>query len=480
MTSKFTEQDNGKEYTPEEAALLKRRRVFINVRWLAILGVVLLTIIATRAFGITFPTLPVYIICGLVALYNLLLTYQEHRLQAQMPGMIIQRARTYSNITMFVDLVFMTTMLHFTGGIENPFIFCFVLPVIIASVMLRYTTVYALVTAAMLMVVITLALEYTGVVPHINLEGYASPTLYQEEGYIAAITVALATILYLTAYMTTAVSGELRKRQRQVVDLSEQLLQEKTAELNLAAEEVAKLEEERNRFLRFIGIAAHDLKAPLTAIQGFLWVMLGGYAGEVSEKQRNMLDRSRRRIDELLQLISDLLDIPRIETGQIVEEIKEISLRQVIKSSVEEQRDVAGEKGIVLKAKIPAKLTRIRGSGTRLQQVLTNLLCNAINYTPEGTVTVTVTEHDQYLEVAVSDTGIGIPAEDLPKIFDDFFRASNVNVKGTGLGLSIAKRIVEAHGGQIWCHSPNPDTHNGTKFVFTLPQSTKVVRRKAK
>jgi len=337
--------------------------------------------------------------------------------------------------------------------------------------------VYVVATAALLMVSLLVGLEYAGAIPHVNLVGFAEPVLYKEVSYILAVLATLAAILYGTTYMATAISGELRKRQRQVVQLRDQLLEEKTGELEQASEEVVKLEAEKNRFLRFLSIAAHDLKAPLTAIQGFLWVMLGGYAGEVSDKQKHMLERSTRRITELLDLISDLLDIPRIETGQIIPEMKEISLRQVVRNCLQEQRELAKEKGVKLKVELPETLPKIRGSSSRLQQVITNLVGNAVAYTPEGTVTLRIEEGNNDIQVEVTDTGIGIPPEDLPRVFDDFFRASNVEVKGTGLGLSIAKRVVEAHGGRIWCESPCPDTNQGSKFTFTLPKTRKGKRR---
>jgi two-component system phosphate regulon sensor histidine kinase PhoR len=234
--------------------------------------------------------------------------------------------------------------------------------------------------------------------------------------------------------------------------------------------ELSRMEEDKARFLRFLSIAAHDLKAPLTAIQGFLWVMLGGFSGELTEKQKNMLQRSSRRIDELLNLISDLLDIPRIESGQIVREMKEVSLCQLVEYSCDELCNQAKEKGIELKVELPQSLPEVLGSGPRLQQVITNIVNNAISYTPEGAVTVKVIEEAGDVKVEVVDTGIGIPPEDLPRVFDDFFRASNVEIKGTGLGLSIAKRIVEAHGGDIYVESPCPESRIGSKFTFTLPK----------
>jgi signal transduction histidine kinase len=206
--------------------------------------------------------------------------------------------------------------------------------------------------------------------------------------------------------------------------------------------------------------------------------MLGGFAGEISEKQKNMLERSSLRITELLTLISDLLDIPRIETGQIVQEIDDVSLCEIIEGSIEGQRNLAEAKDIELRVEIPDGLPKIRGSASRLQQVLTNLINNAISYTNEGTVTIRATERDKDLLVEVMDTGIGIPPADMSHLFQDFFRASNVETRGTGLGLSISRRIVEAHGGRIWAESPCPEADRGSRFSFILPKSPETRRRR--
>jgi len=468
---------DGVERTPEEETLVMRLRVFNNMRWVAIAGVIVVTVVARYVFHINFPTLPVYIVCVFMVLYNLALMWQVRSLRNLQPALIIPRVRQFTYSHIILDMVALTIMLHFTGGIENPFIFFFVFHIILASIGLNYRIVYLLSTIALAMVGLLVGLEYAEVIPHVNLEGFVLATRYKEPGRVLAIMVALAVLLYSTTYVTTAVAGELRKRQRQVVELRERLLAEKTNELERASDSIANLEEERSRFLRFIGIAAHDLKAPLTAIQGFLWVMLGGFAGEISEKQKNMLERSTRRITELLTLISDLLDIPRIETGQLVQEMKEMSLRQTIRRSLESQSSLAKDKGLKLKVEIPDGLPKIMGSPSRLQQAITNLVNNAINYTAEGTITVRVKERKKDLLVEVIDTGIGIPAEDMPHLFEDFFRASNVEIKGTGLGLSITKRIIEAHGGKISVESPSPETKSGCKFSFTIPKLNKAKRR---
>jgi len=138
---------------------------------------------------------------------------------------------------------------------------------------------------------------------------------------------------------------------------------------------------------------------------------------------------------------------------------------------------LAQEKGIKLRVELPEGLSKIKGSSSRLQQVITNLVNNAINYTPEGTVTIRVREQARDLLVEVMDTGIGIPPKDLPRLFEDFFRASNVEAKGTGLGLSITRRIIEAHRGRIWVESPCSETNTGSNFMFTLPKPSKSKRR---
>jgi signal transduction histidine kinase len=229
------------------------------------------------------------------------------------------------------------------------------------------------------------------------------------------------------------------------------------------------LEEEKKQFLRFVGIATHDLKAPLSAIQSFLNVMLGGFAGELNEKQKHMMERASQRINELLELISDLLDIPRIEINQLVAEMEEVSIVLIVNNFCDEGASLAKQKGINFSVDISPDLPSVNGSPLRLQQVVANLVTNAINYTDQGEVIVKVMETNNEILFEVSDTGCGIPKDELPRIFEDFYRASNIDTKGTGLGLSISRRIIEAHNGRIWAESPCPETGKGSKFSFTLP-----------
>lgn len=261
-------------------------------------------------------------------------------------------------------------------------------------------------------------------------------------------------------------------------ELKSQLLTQKTQQLEEISREVDKLEEEKRNFVRFLGVVAHDLKSPLAASQSVLWNILGGYSGTINNEQKDLLERVTRRIDGLITLIDDLIDIPFIETGQLVRQMKHISLREVIESSVDGFSNLASEKGLKLELALPSGLSEVYGSSRRLQQVVNNLLSNAIKFSRQGTVLVRVSEGDKDIKVEVSDSGIGILPEDLPLLFQDFFRGKNMGeAKGTGLGLSITRRIVEAHGGRIWVESPNPETNTGSRFTFTLPRENGIKSR---
>jgi PAS domain S-box-containing protein len=265
-----------------------------------------------------------------------------------------------------------------------------------------------------------------------------------------------------------------KKIERELVrlnDLKSELLDQKTAQLKEISQEVAKLEAEKIRFVRFLGVVAHDLKSPLSVSQSIVNGILEGYYGPVADEQKGMLERVTRRIDGLNALINDLVDIPLIETGQLVREMAEISLGEIIQNTVSEINVLAIEKGLQVGLLLPSNLPKVRGSSRRLQQVMQNLLSNAVKYSDSGVVLVRASENDDIVKVEVSDNGIGIPPEDQNRLFEDFFRGKNSGVaKGTGLGLSISRRIIEAHGGRIWVESPNPETNSGSKFNFTLPK----------
>ena len=224
----------------------------------------------------------------------------------------------------------------------------------------------------------------------------------------------------------------------------------------------------RRTLANVLAVTSHDLRAPLAAAQSALDVIMGGFVGEITDKQRKLLVGSKQRIIDLLKMIDNILDISYIEIKGA--DFEKVNLYEVVVHSLADVEGLAQRKEIVIKNQVPRESSSVLGMPKRLQQVLTNLLGNAVKFTPQGgMVTIGFQESPDKIQIDVADTGIGIPAEELPKIFGDFYRGKTAEEAGAGLGLAIAKKIVEAHGGNIWVASPNPETGQGAKFSFTLP-----------
>ena len=227
----------------------------------------------------------------------------------------------------------------------------------------------------------------------------------------------------------------------------------------------------------FLSIVSHELKRPLAAVENYLQILVGGYAGEITPKQKRLLERSTLRLSDLRSLISDILDFARIQPEQIRADFEWVEPNEIGSEAIEEVRLAASQNNIHLKAVAPTEFKPIVAARRRLKQVISNLLANAVKFSPEGS-TVTLSAHDQpdALVIEVLDEGIGIPPEDQEHIFDDFFRASNVaEYGGAGLGLSIAKKIMDAHEGKIEIESPYQSGKDGCKFTITIPRTLRIL-----
>ncbi len=221
----------------------------------------------------------------------------------------------------------------------------------------------------------------------------------------------------------------------------------------------------------FVSMVAHEIRNPLSAVAAQLKVVLDGLAGEVTEKQREILTRAKERLGGLSDLTSELLDLSRIESGLISQEKEHLDMAELLERQVEFQRPRAEAGSLVLEwVPPPAKLRPVLGNRRNIEEVLSNLIGNAVNYTPQGgRISVSAAMEHDYVRVSVSDTGFGIPAEDLDRIFLPFYRVKNEKTRfiiGTGLGLAIVKKIVEAHHGFIRVES---EVGRGSSFHVHLP-----------
>jgi signal transduction histidine kinase len=220
---------------------------------------------------------------------------------------------------------------------------------------------------------------------------------------------------------------------------------------------------------QFLANMSHELRTPLNAILGYTELILDEIYGEVPESLRDVLERVQQSGRHLLDLINDVLDISKMEAGQLTLSLNEYSMTEVVYTVSTAVESLAMEKGLALNVDLAPDLPRGKGDERRLAQVLLNLVGNAIKFTDAGEVHIRVTVTDNVFTVAVADTGPGITEADQQTIFREFQQADSSSTRlkgGTGLGLAIVKRIVEMHGGRVWVES---SLGKGSTFWFTLP-----------
>jgi PAS domain S-box-containing protein len=238
-------------------------------------------------------------------------------------------------------------------------------------------------------------------------------------------------------------------------------------------QDISHLKELDKMKTEFIAMVTHELRAPIAAVEQQLTVILNKMAGEVTEKQEQLLSRAKERTRGLLDLIRDLLDLSKIEAGKMVQYKEPLLLQEVIQRVVDLMRIEAENKKINLQFSAPPKISLIHADRNSMEGIFTNLISNAIKYTPEGgKVWVHLGEEGGFVKANISDTGIGIRKEDLLRIFDKFYRVKTKETRqivGTGLGLSIVKSIVDAHLGSITVES---EEGGGTTFTVSFPKES--------
>jgi signal transduction histidine kinase len=214
---------------------------------------------------------------------------------------------------------------------------------------------------------------------------------------------------------------------------------------------------------------SHELRTPLNAIIGFSEVLAERMFGEINDKQAEYLADILESGRHLLSLINDILDLSKIEAGRMELEPTEFNLPDAIENTLTLVRERAHRHGIALGRMVDERLGTICADERKVKQVLLNLLSNALKFTPEGgRIDVAATVTDNAIEISVSDTGVGIAAEDQAAVFEEFRQvgAASKKVEGTGLGLAISRKFIELHGGKIWVKS---QVGAGSTFAFTLP-----------
>ncbi|MFQ5823897.1 MAG: sensor histidine kinase [bacterium] len=443
---------------PIEAELSQRISWYIRLRWLAVIGVVGIVTGAHYILKVKCAHLPLYLAAGGVFFYNFLFYLYDIRLRSQIGSEgWLRKTRRFANLQISVDLFMLTFLIHFAGGVENPFIFYFIFHMVIASILLSSKEAYLQASLAVLLLGGLIIMEYFQFLPHYHLEGFIiGIQTWRSPYYNLGIFSVFITTMYLTVFMVTRVANRLKDKEK---------------DLAIANEELKEQDRLKSRYVLTV---AHDIQTTLSTIQSCLKVVLANLTGTISEKSREMIARAEHRSVALLRFVKDLLNLSKIRAMKGVERT-DLYLEEIVRKTIDQIKGNIEQKHIFLDVRIPKHLSLIYANQDALEQLFNNLLTNAVKYTPwQGKVGIEIVEivgKEGCFHTTIWDTGIGIPQEDLSRIFDDFYRGKNAEqmVKdGTGLGLSIVKQIIDEHNGDIWVES---QPGKGTKFTVAISNS---------
>ena len=436
------------DLSPEER-FIERIHWLTRLRWVAVAGVGLTIVFTVKILEFSLPVFPLYVTTVFIAAYNLIVI-----LFLSMAGKkkSLAMASGIANTQISLDLLCLAALIHFSGGVENPFIFYFIFHMIIAGILLSRRASFLQATFAVSLFCAIVVLEYFGILPHQAIVKFSGAQRYDNFIYVGGISFVFITTMYIAVYMAASISKSLREREKSLAGANE-LLKKKDL---LKSEYVLRV--------------SHDIKEHIAAIQCCLEPVSGGITGELNSKQSDLVQRAVHRAAKLMLFVKALLEITRIK---LTKEIKmdNFHFQETLSEAITYIASKAKDKNITVNSVVEPGIDRICGAQEYIQETIVNILANAVKYTPSnGKIDICVSDKGDTILIQVKDTGIGIPRDEMPRIFEEFYRARNAKDAerdGTGLGLSIAKQIIEIHNGKIWVES---EEGKGSAFNIVLPK----------
>ena len=434
-----------------EKELVESLSRFINLRWIMVIGIFVTSKFAKFGLGIDLPIIPIFIVTFCILIFNLICLYlQKH----------VKSYESFANLQISVDWIALVFLVHYTGGIESPVIFYFIFHVIISAILLSEKKCYLQTSFALILIISLSILEYFHVIPHVHIKELFPNPVYDNGLYLLSIIFFSVTSLYISAYLATSVNNRLRKRENEIVTLKN--------EITDAYNKLEEIDREKSEFTYKV---THELRSPLSAIQSLLKSIEEGYAGEISEKARDLVIRSEKRTSFLITLVNGLLDLIAGKIGKPKEgDIKLIDINIAVKNTLHLMQEKTKAKNLKIIIKTTPEPSYLNIVPDDFDIILTNLIDNSVKYTEqEGTISINSTITDKEVKLEISDTGIGITTEDLNKIFNEFYRSKNAKVaelRGTGLGMSIVKNLIKQYGGSIDVQS---QIEKGTTVTISFP-----------
>ena len=356
------------------------------------------------------------------------------------------------------DLSALMLLVYYTGGIESPLYMLAVFHMIIGSLVLPGFIIYSIAAAVVASFAFVSFGQHYGLIPHHQLAGLLNFNLSGDLNYIIAFNIVFMFVIFMCVLLANRIANQLYKREQELVE---------------SIEKINAAEKEKQKYI--IGVV-HEIKTPLAAVHSYLDLILQKFLGPLDEVVEEKLKRAKRRSDEAIELVNSVLKISNMKLfNKITEE--SMTIGAIVKTTVASQMVNAKAKSVSVKVlderkeKIPVK-----GDSFLIQIAISNIINNAIKYVDfEGKIEVVIENKEKDVMINVSDNGIGIPEEDMDKIFTDYYRASNIkdkNYEGSGIGLPVVKQIIERHGGTIKVESPSrlaATDKPGTSFTIYLP-----------
>jgi len=422
----------------------------IRLRWFAILGILIAYYTAKNLLNININELPVYIIIILLILLNLLSFFFLVYVQKSTVRKSIRNIKRIINFQITTDLILLTILLHFSGGVENPFIIYYIFHMIIGSIMLSTRESFLQTSFALMLLGSMTYLEYAGIIRHFPLQGFITTNIYNNLTYLVCTGFIFITTSYFVVYITRTIIRQSERHEAAYLRAN------------------AKLKENDKIKNEYVMRITHDIKGHITAIRSCITVLNKKLIGPLNAQQEEFVSRAYKRIQVLNNFISDLLSITNRKLLTESEK-KYFSLRNSLEEIIRMSEHSSQEKNISIIKNIEPSIDSIYGEPSSIEEVLSNIIQNAIKYSfPGKNVLINVKDKEENVLVEVTDCGIGIPEDEIPLIFDEFYRATNAKAEvkdGTGLGLAISKHIIEEHGGKIWVESK---VEAGTTFYLLL------------
>jgi signal transduction histidine kinase len=443
-----------------EEELIERVLWFITLRWITVAGICITSLIAYFILNIGLPLIPILIIAACILLFNIVCITYHHYIKCISYSQYIKSHQRFANLQIFTDWIALVFLVHYTGGIESPVIFYFIFYVIIAAILLSRKASYLQTSFAVLLIISLSILEYVNIIPHVQIKELFPNPIYDNILYLLATLFFCITSLYVSAYLATSIANQIRKREKEIVVLK--------GNITDAYQALEKKDREKSEFTYKV---THELRAPLSAIQSLLKSIEEGYAGEVSEKAKELIIRSEKRTGFLLTLVKDLLDLVTGKIGKPRESDSEsVDINEAVKCTLNLMQEKVKERNIKITVNTTEKPAYLKIIPDDLDIIMTNLIGNAIKYTNEGgKINISNIMAHNEIRIDISDTGIGIHKDDINKIFDEFYRSKNakaIESDGTGLGLTIVKNLIRRYDGHIDVQSK---LGKGTTVTVSFP-----------